>query len=365
MCKIVTQPLLARSLCLALLCLPLLATAQSANKGVPVAVVEASTQSIKQQINLTGSITAAQVAQLSVETSGLTTRVMVDAGSMVEAGSLLLTLHSELAELTLTSLQAQWLQNKAELDDAKRRLRESKALVTDGSVSESTVKDLQAEVQIDTATAKQSGANVAYQQALLERHRMRAPFTGVITRKHVEQGEWVIPGQGLFELVSHKSIRAEFQVPQFHFNRINKNAEVTLQLDANPQHTFVGKVQQWVPVSDINSRSFLLRITSTAFDSSVIPGMSVQARLQLPTGESAVTVPRDALLRHADGRTSLWQVITSDKGLVVNEKVVQAGLAFNGWITIKSGLEAGARVVIRGNESLREGQQVYLVREAN
>jgi multidrug efflux pump subunit AcrA (membrane-fusion protein) len=86
--------------------------------------------------------------------------------------------------------------------------------------------------------------------------------------------------------------------------------------------------------------------------------MSVSAVLRIGTDRQAEVVPRDALIRYPDGRTTVWTAEVDNDRYVVSERLVKIGLGFDGFIEILEGLAEGERVVIRGNESLRQGQQV-------
>ena len=91
--------------------------------------------------------------------------------------------------------------------------------------------------------------------------------------------------------------------------------------------------------------------------------MSASATLRLGTGEQGVVVSRDALLRHPDGRITVWVVQDQGNDITVSERQVQTGLSFDGRVVIRSGLEPEVRVVVEGNEALQQGQRVS-VREA-
>jgi membrane fusion protein (multidrug efflux system) len=72
-------------------------------------------------------------------------------------------------------------------------------------------------------------------------------------------------------------------------------------------------------------------------------------------------VPRDAMLRYPDGRQVVWVVASGDDGnAIVRERRVETGLIAGGVVEILSGVEAGARVVTHGNETLQDGQTVVV-----
>jgi multidrug efflux pump subunit AcrA (membrane-fusion protein) len=86
--------------------------------------------------------------------------------------------------------------------------------------------------------------------------------------------------------------------------------------------------------------------------------MSARAAIHLSTGQRGNTIPRDAVIRHPDGRATVWVIEGEGDDLAVAERQVELGRAFDGRIHIVDGLATGERVVVRGNESLRQGQQV-------
>jgi multidrug efflux pump subunit AcrA (membrane-fusion protein) len=111
-------------------------------------------------------------------------------------------------------------------------------------------------------------------------------------------------------------------------------------------------------VSDPGARTFLLRVEPAQPDAMMVPGMSASGELSLDTGRRALVVPRDAIIKYADGRVIVWVLQSANDGDVVVERPVITGLAFDGLVEVRSGLEAGARVVIKGNEALLAGQRV-------
>ncbi|MDJ0877744.1 MAG: efflux RND transporter periplasmic adaptor subunit [Halieaceae bacterium] len=342
-------PLALTALALCVLALP--STAQS---RVPVSATEVTRREIFQTVPMTGTVTSERSARLSAATSGLVHALNVDAGYQVARGDVLLELDPELVQLQLQSAEAQVTQARSELADARRRLAEAEELVPKASIAESTVRDREAEVALDEATLQQALAEAGLQRALLARHQVRAPFDGVVSSKLTELGEWVNPGQAVFELVAIDTIRLDFSVSEDFLPAIAPGGRVGYTLNARPGETWDGEVATVVPVTDRNARTFMLRVRPAEQRPLLLPGMSVTATLKLPTGRDGLVVPRDALLRYPDGRTVVWTVGDD----IVSEHRVQTGLQFDGMVEIRDGIDAGDRVVVEGNEALRDGQAV-------
>jgi RND family efflux transporter MFP subunit len=344
-----------RRLLLALLCCHLpTALADTDERAVPVAVETVQERAIDRVLDLTGTVTAMRSARLSAATSGLVAALQVDTGSRVKAGQLLLELDPELAQLQLDSAEAQVEQAETVLRDAQRRLAEARTLVPQRSIAESVVRDIEAEVAGDEAALHQAQAEAGYRRGILKRHQLRAPFDGVVSAKLTELGEWIDPGQPVLELVALDDVRLDFPVSEDYLADIRPDTPLTFSLSAEPDRLFKGSVYTVVPITDPGARTFLLRVLAQNPDQRLLPGMSVRARLHLATGRSGLVVPRDAILRFPDGRVVVWTV---DAG-VARENLVTPGLAFDSLVEIREGLQAGATVVVEGNEALQNGQPV-------
>ncbi len=330
------------------------------SSSVPVVVEQVTMQPIYRSVQVTGTVTSPQVALLSLDTSGRVVSVYADEGKQVSSGDILLELDEELAELQWQSARAKSEQVRVALRDAQRRLREARILISQKSVAETAVRDLESEVAEDQALLEQAIAESRFRQALLARHTLRAPFAGVVSKKLTEQGEWVEPGDGAFELVATDNLRLDFPVAEDYLTRITANTEVTFQLNADPGQVYQGRVGTLVPITDPGARTFLLRVLVDEDNSTIIPGMSVQARLQVPTGRTGLVVPRDAILRYPDGRVVVWTIEKNSENYIVNENLVRIGETFDGHVEIREGLTPGIQVVVEGNESLRSGQPVFI-----
>jgi RND family efflux transporter MFP subunit len=355
----VTPPRASTLLLAALLycCHPASGTAQE-GRAVPVAVTAVQEQDIHHVLNLTGTVTAARAARLSAATSGLVSAIHVDAGSKVEAGQLLLELDSELAQLQLDSASAQVEQADTALKDAKRRLEEARRLAPQRSIAESVVRDIEAEVASDEAALHRAQADAGYQQGILSRHQLRAPFAGVVSARLTDLGEWIDPGHAVFDLVAVDDVRLDFSVSENYLADIRPDALVEFSLDSDPDRMYRGRVATIVPVTDPNARTFLLRVLAQNPGQNMLPGMSVRAILKLATGRRGLVVPRDGILRFPDGRVVVWIIETTADGAVARERPVTVGPGFDGMVEIHGGLQAGATVVVEGNETLQDGQRV-------
>lgn len=328
----------------------------------PVAIIEAQREPIREEVRVTGSVVARKTAALSPAVAGLVSDYRVEAGDRVSAGDALLSLDPEVAAHARDRSRGARREIEARLADARRRLAEAQRLQSRSDIAETEVLSRRAAVAALEASLEAARAEEARQGALLARHTLRAPFAGVISRRSAELGEWVAPGDSLLELVATDEPWVDFQLPQALFPRVDTATPIELVVAAlGAEGPLPGRVLSIVPVNDPAARTFLLRaVPRDRTATPIVPGMSARAILRLATGRRALTVPRDALLRHPDGRSTVWIVEDGDGGATAAERRVETGLAFAGKMEIRSGLAAGARVITEGNEALQPGQRVQV-----
>ncbi len=341
----------------------LLAATAAAQQAAPVRVVQLERVVVQDTRAFTGSVTAERVSALSPRIEGVVTEIAVDAGDRVEAGEVILRLDDRLARLEQARVQAAVSEGRARLAEAQRVAREAEVLVEKRTLPATQAEAAKAGATISTETLARLEAEAALQAERLRRHRLPAPFAGVITARHVDPGEWVQPTSAVVELVALDSLRFDVRPPQEVYPLLREGDAVTVLLDALPGKESQGHVAARVPVADAGTRSFLLRVVLDEAPDGVIPGMSGRARVQLARGAAAWSVPRDAIVRYPDGTRSVWIVEERDGGLRAAARRVDIVESSGDAVEVLGGLDGGERVIVRGNEGLRDGQPVRIVAE--
>lgn len=344
-----------------IMCLGLWSGATSA-QPTPVVTTLVESGPVVLEVPLTGTVTSARNAALSARVSGLVAAVRVDAGSEVATGDVLLELDPALAKLELARTQAAVAAAEVNLSEARRLLGEAQRLAKTRNIPRTQVEAAEAAVRSATAELERLQAEHSLQAERLARHQLKAPFAGVISNKLTEVGEWVDTGTAVLELVDIHQLRLDIQAPQEYFHRIPPGTPVQVLPDAGPNMpALTGRVSARVPVKNPASRTFLVRIQLPGNGGILTPGMSARALIRIDTGKQAPMVSADALVRAPDGSYRAWVLYPNDGELHARQVRVQTGATVPEGIVVQQGLEAGAEVVIRGNETLRDGQVVRRV----
>lgn len=333
----------------------------TANAQAPtplVAVVEATRSTLYEELPLSGTVSTRRLSRLSPKLAGLVDEMLVDAGDEVMEGDAILKLDNVLAQIELDRVRSQLNEAIARNNEAIRQRDEAEELIDKKHIAATSYENLKAEVDITAATVSQLQAAVSAQRELLDRHTVYAPFDGVITQKLVEAGEWVSTNTPLFQLTEVNVVRLEIPVPQFYFNQIDIGTPVKVMFDAIPGRVFDEAVSIKVPMAANTTRTFPVRIDMMNVDRSISPGMSVRARILLEESSEHIIIPRDAIVRQADGRNVVWLVEGTDG---VRQVSVQTGRSYIDNIEIIEGMiNEGDQVIVRGNETLTPDQKVRI-----
>jgi len=326
----------------------------------PVTLAEVTTETLREQVALSGTTEASRRAALSPRVEGLVTELFVDEGDVVEQGAAMLQMDARLAELDAEAAAARVQEAEARHGDAIRIRDELLSLKKGRHASETETQSAIANVEMTAAALSAERAALSRARELVQRHALAAPFAGMVVAKQVEVGEWVQRDDAAVELLALNRVRIRANLPQRDYARVVAGAKAQVRFDALPEREFVGEVLARIASGDERSRSFPLLIELPNPDGILAPGMSARVSVEL-AGEAseALTVPRDAVIAKSDGSREVWQVRLDDGVQKAYPVPVEIGRASGDRLELVRGdLEAGDQVVLLGNERLRPGQSV-------
>ena len=333
--------------------------------AAPVTTVTVQLAPLTSQLKLTGSVEARRHSVLSAELAGLVSELLVDDGDHVSAGDPLLKLRDQPTRLEANFQRAGQARANAGVKLARLKENRQRELLKSQAAAQDSYDIAEAELRRATADRTAAQASVALADDELQRHLIKAPFAGVISRKQTEVGSWVRPGDPLLVLDEMAVLRITAPLPQRYFSQVEEGASVVLEFPALPGEKISTAVTRKVTAANPNSRTFPLLIDLRNPDNRLAPGMSVDIHVSLAGGDQPVLqVAVDALVRQADGTTLLWKIVGEGDQLQVAPAPVTTGRSANGLIEITGGpVVAGDRIVEQGNERMRPGLPVRILAE--
>ena len=297
-----------------------------------------------------GTLRAVRGADLAPEVSGVITAIHFQSGQAVQAGTPLVQLNAESDVARLHSLGA-----NADLAEVNYE-RNRKQLEFQG-VS-------QAVVDADAANLKNAKAQLAEQQALVNKKLVRAPFDGRLGIRAVDVGQYVNAGTKLVTLQALDPVYVDFYAPQKSLGRIAVGQKIILKTDAFQGQQFPGEVSSIDPKVDPATRNVQVRATVRNPKHSLLPGMFATVVLASGGPQRFLTLPQTAVSYNPYGDTVF--VVEESKGkddkvaLVAQQKFVTTGEARGDQVAILSGIKEGDTVVTAGQIKLRSGFPVIV-----
>jgi len=336
---------------------PIVSVPAVAASSVPVQVITAQRAPVFDIERVTGSVISLNNASLSIRTAGLVDSLSVQVGDYVAQGDVLLRLNTELIEQQLKLAKAELSEAQAAQEDAQQQLTELETLAQQQNVAASEVRRARAQLSIANAATEAARARLSQAQTEQRQHQLKAPFSGWIVARHIDMGEWVNPGDVIYDLLSTDDVFVDFYLPQSRYAAVNDDVQVTLRAAHGNSKDSAATIASTAPIVDSRTRTFLTRVRPSAqYRKNALVGAKVTAEFKFEQRDAAVVIPRDAVTRYPDGRTAAW-IIQDD---TATERFIELGTAFDNKVAIVSGLKPGDRVVTRGNEALIEGQQVEI-----
>lgn len=317
----------------------------------PEAVSTTIAREEKWQETLTaiGSIAAVQGVIISPEIPGAIREIAFESGAVVAAGALLVRLDTSSEEAQLRAVEAQV------------ELAQINALRARNLRKENTVS--QSELDSAEAALKQSQANADAIRATIAKKTIRAPFAGRLGIRLVNLGQYLDTGKPIVSLQSLTPVYADFSLPQQELARLKTGLRVRLSTDAYPGRSFDGTLTAINPDLDQATRSVGLQATLDNPEQLLRPGMFTRVEVLLPQEETVLVIPATSVLSAPFG-DSVYVVEPAPAGsdgktgLTVRQQFIRTGRARGDFLSVASGLQAGARIVSAGLFKLRNGMAV-------
>jgi len=324
---------------------------QMAQPPQTVTAGKASFSAWQPKIAAVGTLRAVKGADLSLEVAGVVDQIAFSSGDDVEAGVLLLKLRSDDDLAKLQSLQA-----TAELNEITYE-RDQKQFKLQ-AVSQATI-------DTDAANLKNAKAQVAQQQAILDKKTLRAPFAGHLGIRAVDLGQYLGAGTVIVTLQALDPIFMDFFVPQQAVDQVKIGEQIAVKVDAYKDQTFAGEISAINPKVDASSRNVQVRATLKNADHRLLPGM--YATVEIPTGapENLITLPQTAISFSPYGDTVY---IVDDKGagadgkpqLVARQSFITTGATRGDQVAVLKGIGEGDLIVTSGQLKLHNGSSVLI-----
>jgi RND family efflux transporter MFP subunit len=237
-------------------------------------------------LTASGYVVARRKAAVAAEITGKVMELFVDEGVVVKEGQVVAQLDSALAEADVNAIAA-------DLRDAERILGRVQTLAQRSYASEADLTKAEARVgilrgQLGQAEANAQTARLDVQRSatMLDKHKIRAPFAGVVVERSAQPGEMISPMSaggsftrtGICTIVDMDSIEIEVDVNEAFIGRVQPGGAIQAVLDAYPDWTIPAAVVAVVPTANREKATVKVRIALKQKDPRILPDMAVKVK---------------------------------------------------------------------------------------
>ena len=331
-------------------------------RAVAVRVTTAEQRSIAEELALTGTLKPKAQVQVVSEVAARLVQLVKDEGQYVAKGEVIAVLDSTDFRLSHERAQAAVAVAEANREHALTERERANTLLKTGGITEQDHLAAQVKLQVAEASLRQTKAEAALAGQNLARTRIRAPFSGRVTKRLVDQGTMLAAGTAVVELVDNSVLEFRASVPSADFAKVRENASLVITVDSMPGFQTQGRVERILPKVDERSRSFevVARVTEKT---NLVSGMFARARLKVRELPNALVVPPTAVLHDGtEAQSASLFVVENGKA-----ELKQVALGYEGLdaVEVKQGLTPGATVVVDPPTTLASGAPVQVPNSAN
>jgi membrane fusion protein, multidrug efflux system len=305
-------------------------------------------------IKLPGQLAAYEEVSIYPRVNGYVKSVLVDIGSQVSKGQLLMELEApELLQATMEARE-KYARSQADFSMAKEHYhRLLEASQTAGAVSPLDLSTLRSQMMADSALSNAEKSNWQVQQTMLSYLKVRAPFDGVITDRNVHPGT-LISASGkdkpMLELKQVAHLRLQVDIPENVAVDLKDKDSLNFYTSAHPGIRMTGYISRISMNVNTEFRSERMEADVMNKNGGLSPGMYADVLVYSKGNPNGLTVPKSAVVTSTERKYVI--VIRDGKTVKVN---VTTGNANGNQVEIVGAVQPGEDVIANANDEIKDG----------
>jgi RND family efflux transporter MFP subunit len=289
--------------------------------------------------------------------------MFVDEGQAVQQGQPLLRFKDEVVRAAANSARADVATQRMQVTIAAAESTRSDALLREGAVSPRDRDNVVLALNAARGRLALAEAQAASAEDRLAASTLRAPATGVISKRFLQAGDRVDMGKPVLAIVDTRVLQLTASVPIENVGRLRLGLPVSLQAAQLDSTLVTGRISRINPTADQATRQVRIYVDVPNGSGRLMGGLFVSGRVLIREIADAVAVPRAAVRYEGDARVPVVYLIVGGK---VVRRVVTVGVTDEdtGLVQIASGVQAGDVVVVGPIEGLTDGTPAEVIGQA-
>jgi len=296
-----------------------------------------------------GTVEAVNQATISAQVDGRVEEILYDVDDFVPQGAVVLRFRAREQEAALQTAKANLAEAQAHLQEAESEYQRIKSVFERKLIAKAKLDEVEANRKAAQARLDAASGAVTRADEQLEYTRVRAPYAGIVTQRHVEVGESVNRGQPLMSGLSLEQLRVSVWVPQRFVDAVRREQRAQIQLPDATEPVLESDHLTFFPTADAASHSFRVRVELPPGQHALYPGMLVKAGFPVGT-RKRLMVPAGALVQRSE-LTGLY--IRSGEGHI-GLRQVRIGERVGDEVDILAGVEEGEQILLNPIEAAEQ-----------
>ncbi len=312
---------------------------------VPVSIKEMEYTHFENFFNVSGSVEAVNAALISPETSGNLQQVFVEKGEAVTKGQVIARLSTQVIENSIEELKT-GLRLAETVYERQKRLWDQEI--------GSELQYLEAKNNAESLRNRLSTLESQLDQAV-----MHSPIDGFVDEIFLKEGELVMPGNPVMEIISLDELYINADVSEAYLPYVNRGEEVILRFPAWPGIEMKVPVHRIGHVINPENRSFRLQLRIPNPDHRFKPNMMARISIQSYSLDNAIVVPTMLIGYDTQGHF-VFTARERNGQIVSNKTYIERGPDAEGITLVEKGLSIGDKLIMQGHHRISEGDPVRI-----
>ena len=320
----------------------------------PEAIAVVRAEEIRNGPALSGQLSAETQATVRAEVSGAVLQTLVDVGASVREGQ-------DLARLDDSGIRDMFISARSgvttadnSVQIAEREAQRADALSKAGAISDRQRDQARNALTAAQAMAADARARLANAQKQLDKTVIKAPFSGVVSVRSVNAGDFVSPGTAVFTIVNPSTMRLEASVSAEDLGAIKMGHPVEFTVNGYGNRKFTGRITSINPVADPATRQVRVIATIPNNSGTLVAGLFAEGRVAsemrtssvVPAGAVDERGVRPSVMRLKGGKVEKVEVVIG-----IRDQTTET-------VEIRSGIMPGDTVLLGAARGLSTGTSV-------
>lgn len=323
--------------------------------AINVEVHQVEKQTYRPTLKVSGIVGAQQAAVISSRLMGRVEKIYFKIGDEIKAGNLLISLKSKDIEAKREQAEAKIKAAESNFNTVSKNYNRMKNLYEKESISLQEMEASENELQGAKAALKAAEQMKAEVQAALEDAKIKAPYSGVLVNRFIEEGNMALPGKPLLAIEQSGNFEVKALIPETYITQIISDSAVEVTIKSM-QRKVEGRIMELSSSAENTGGQFVAKISLSEIDFPIRSGMfaEVELPLRLDEKDSGIFIPESLLVEKGELR-GVYTLSESNTAIL---RWLKLGQKRNHQYEVLSGLSGGEKIILPEEEKIYNGVTV-------